>query len=246
MQSRTLRSSNYRAEALAEFMFLAVFDFTSSIGKWAGRVAPQTGCSQQKPSELLTLPDLHVVLWLQRMLWLLVCFSLVKWMCWLCKASSRSLTPPRSSLGLVLSCIPQCCSGCLPLPAAKKWKVMFRVHWGRLQLSQDLFQLGMEADMEKWPWENTELSGAPQVETEAPYICKSLALGSFLSATQPLMTKEWIRRHTRETNSNLQFSLQTVISIWEERAQTTNCAWWLTFNDKPLADNSVYINVCLT
>lgn len=134
----------------------------------------------------------------------------------------------------MLSCIPQCCSGCPLLPAAKKKKpnVMFRVHWGRLQLSQDLFQLGMEADVEKWPWEHTELSGAPQIETEASYVCKSLALGSFLSAAQPLMTKEWIRRHAGETNSNLQFCLQTVISIWEERAQATNCAWWLTFNDK--------------
>lgn len=163
-------------------------------------MAPQTGCSQQKPSKLLTLLDLHVVVLLQRMLWLLVCFSLVK----MNVLALQSIFPGSDTSQIftgahvelhppVLLWLPTSAS------SKKNTNVMFRVHWGRLQLSQDLFQLGMEADVEKWPWEHTELSGAPQIGTEASYVCKSLALGSFLSAAQPLMTKEWIRRHTRET-----------------------------------------------
>lgn len=76
MQSRTLRNSNYRAEALVQFMFSAVLK--GSKGKSAGRVTPQTGSSQQKPAEPLSLSDLHVVPLLQMIPLLLVCFSFAK------------------------------------------------------------------------------------------------------------------------------------------------------------------------
>lgn len=70
----------------------------------------------------------------------------------------------------------------------------------------------MEADVEKWPWEHTELSRAPQVAAEAPYLCRSLALWSFLFAAPSL----WCQKNGSEATQ-------------EKLTQIYNFLFWRSF-----------------
>lgn len=136
---------------------------------------------------------------------------------------------PSPSLRLTLSCIPQCCSSCPPLPAAKKnWDVQ-----GPLRKTSAITRYiptrnwSRRGEETMWTYRAVWGSiGEAAEAAEALPICRSLALWSFLFAASSLWWQKSGSEATQEKLTQIYSFLFSQSFLYEKkghRPQTVPC-----------------------